>query len=178
MAGTCHPTRGHPPNGRQLSSLLRTRRKRPRHRAAEQRDELAAPDHSITSSAQSLVLCWSPKLRKPSNREHSTLGLLCEIVHTNGPMTRQDFRPTYEARHVRSNGAAFGSLARTRQFLVQTLLGLSFARSLSCERSNPSTLVQQQGMVVQARATATLLPGHPSFVLSCDLCEQASFGLQ
>src|SRR5215470_9102848 len=39
----------------------------------------------ITSSAQSLVLCWSPKLRKPSNREHSTLGLLCEIVHTNEP---------------------------------------------------------------------------------------------
>src|SRR5262249_22654959 len=39
----------------------------------------------ITSSAQSLVLCSSPKLRKPSNKEHSTLGLLCEIVHTNGP---------------------------------------------------------------------------------------------
>src|SRR5262245_56426596 len=33
--------------------LLRTRRDRPsRRRAAEQRDELAAPDHSITSSAR------------------------------------------------------------------------------------------------------------------------------
>src|SRR5262245_40424973 len=31
--------------------LLRTRRERPRRRASEQRDELAAPDHSITSSA-------------------------------------------------------------------------------------------------------------------------------
>src|SRR5262245_63849444 len=32
--------------------LLRPRRKRPCSRAAEQRDELAAPDHSITSSAR------------------------------------------------------------------------------------------------------------------------------
>src|SRR5262245_619206 len=33
--------------------LLRPRRQRPRHRrAAEQRDELAAPDHSITSSSR------------------------------------------------------------------------------------------------------------------------------
>src|SRR5262249_29908839 len=31
--------------------LLRARRERPRGRAAEQRDEGAAPDHSITSSA-------------------------------------------------------------------------------------------------------------------------------
>src|SRR5262245_48090694 len=67
------------------ATLLSARRERPRRRAAEQRDELAPPDHSITSSAQSLVLCWSPKLRKPSNREHTTLGLLCEIVHTIGP---------------------------------------------------------------------------------------------
>src|SRR5215475_982939 len=38
-------------NGRQLH-LLRTRRERPRgRRAAEQRDELAAAAHSITSSA-------------------------------------------------------------------------------------------------------------------------------
>src|SRR5262245_9716946 len=76
-------------------------------------------------------------------------------------MTRQAFRPAYEARRVRSNGAAFGSPARTRQFLVQTLLGLSFARSLSSERSNPPTLVQQRGMVVQPAASghpATLLP--------------------
>src|SRR5262249_41828604 len=32
--------------------LLRPRRQRPRRRAAEQRDELATPDHSITSSAR------------------------------------------------------------------------------------------------------------------------------
>src|SRR5262249_8294734 len=32
--------------------LLRARRKRPRSRAAEQRDEVAPPDHSITSSAR------------------------------------------------------------------------------------------------------------------------------
>src|SRR5262249_47926777 len=68
-----------------LLAAARARRgDRPCRRAVEQRDELAAPDHWITSSAQSLVLCWSPKLRKPSNREHSTLGLLSEIVHTNG----------------------------------------------------------------------------------------------
>src|SRR5262245_6061449 len=38
------------PDTRRLARLLRTRRKRPRGRAAEQRDELAAR-HSITSSA-------------------------------------------------------------------------------------------------------------------------------
>src|SRR5262249_22206327 len=32
--------------------LLRARRKRPRSRAAEQRDEIAPPNHSITSSAR------------------------------------------------------------------------------------------------------------------------------
>src|SRR5262245_187275 len=32
--------------------LLRFRDERPRRRASEQRDELAAPDHSITSSAR------------------------------------------------------------------------------------------------------------------------------
>src|SRR5215813_10899696 len=93
-------------------------------------------------------------------------------------MTRQAFRPTCEARHVRSNGAAFGSLARTRQFLVQTLLGLSFARALSSERSNPPPLVQQRGMVVQARATAALLPGFSTFVATSDLYALAIFGAQ
>src|SRR6516162_5096834 len=40
------------PDGRQFSWLLRARRERPRHsRAAEQRNELATFDHSITSSA-------------------------------------------------------------------------------------------------------------------------------
>src|SRR5262249_2610637 len=34
-----------------LLALLRARDNRPRRRAAEQRDDLAAPDHSITSSA-------------------------------------------------------------------------------------------------------------------------------
>src|SRR5262249_51589126 len=44
------------PDGRQLCRLLRPRLDRPRHRrAAEQRDELAAANHSITSSAR----CWS-----------------------------------------------------------------------------------------------------------------------
>src|SRR5262249_2943309 len=33
-------------------ALLRARREGPRRRAAEQRDELATPDHSITSSAR------------------------------------------------------------------------------------------------------------------------------
>src|SRR5262245_24845741 len=41
------------PDGRQLSCLLRLRRERPSgRRAAEQCDELAPPDHSITSSAR------------------------------------------------------------------------------------------------------------------------------
>src|SRR6516165_10789392 len=34
--------------------LLRPRRKRPSRRAAEKRDELAPPDHSITSSARAM----------------------------------------------------------------------------------------------------------------------------
>src|SRR5262249_1526735 len=37
-------------------ALLRPRRKRPRRRAAKQRDERAAPDHSITSSASASSL--------------------------------------------------------------------------------------------------------------------------
>src|SRR5262249_19679524 len=132
MAGTCHPTRGHPPNGRQLSSLLRTRRKRPRHRAADQRDELAAPDHSITSSAQSLVLCWSPKLRKPSNREHTTLGLLCEIVHPNGPKpSDQPMRlatsDLMERPLVLSHELANFSCKRSKDFLSLGLFRLSGA---------------------------------------------------
>src|SRR5262245_3957318 len=50
MARICHRTRGHHPNGRQLSSLLRPGRERPSRRcAAEQRYELALV-HSITSS--------------------------------------------------------------------------------------------------------------------------------
>src|SRR5262249_23294638 len=43
---------GHQSNGRQLARLLRAHRARPRDRAAEQRDEVAAL-HSITSSARS-----------------------------------------------------------------------------------------------------------------------------
>src|SRR5262245_59586912 len=39
-----------------LTQLLRTRRKRPCRRAAEHADELAAPDHSITSSASASSL--------------------------------------------------------------------------------------------------------------------------
>src|SRR5262249_3485824 len=39
------------PDGRQLTRLLRARRERPGCRAAEQRDELAAPNHSITWAA-------------------------------------------------------------------------------------------------------------------------------
>src|SRR5262249_39840343 len=39
-------------DGRQLARLLRARRERQRRRAAEQRDELAARPHSITSSAR------------------------------------------------------------------------------------------------------------------------------
>src|SRR5215470_14636837 len=43
------------------AQLLRARRERPRHRAAEQRDELAAPDHSITSSASASSLSGTSK---------------------------------------------------------------------------------------------------------------------
>src|SRR5262249_52687885 len=39
-------------DGRQLAGLLRARRERPTCRAAEQRDEVAAHHHSITSSAR------------------------------------------------------------------------------------------------------------------------------
>src|SRR5262249_54049702 len=42
----------HETDGRQLPPLLRARRERPGRRDAEQRNELAAPDHSITSSAR------------------------------------------------------------------------------------------------------------------------------
>src|SRR5262245_57893935 len=38
-------------DGRHFRRLLRARRERPRGRAAEQRDEVAPPHHSITSSA-------------------------------------------------------------------------------------------------------------------------------
>src|SRR5262249_38531052 len=50
-----------PPNA--VNTLLRPRSERPRRRrAAEQRDELAPPDHSITSSARasSLSGVWRP----------------------------------------------------------------------------------------------------------------------
>src|SRR5262249_11845011 len=40
------------PDGRQFAWLLRPRRERPCRRAAKQRDELATPNHSITSSAR------------------------------------------------------------------------------------------------------------------------------
>src|SRR5262249_43505572 len=47
------PTRAKIPDGRQLACLLRPCRERPRHRrAAEKRDELAALNHSMTSSAR------------------------------------------------------------------------------------------------------------------------------
>jgi hypothetical protein len=36
-------------------ALLRARRERPRRRTAEERDELASPIHSITSSARSII---------------------------------------------------------------------------------------------------------------------------
>jgi hypothetical protein len=44
-----------PSFGFQLTKLLRVRRARPRHRAAEQRDEVAAI-HSITSSVRASSL--------------------------------------------------------------------------------------------------------------------------
>src|SRR4029450_10162463 len=43
--------------------LLRTRRERPRHRAAEKCDELAALDHSITSSARAMNVGGSSRPR-------------------------------------------------------------------------------------------------------------------
>src|SRR5258707_212333 len=49
--------------------LLRARRERPRGRGAEERDELAASNHSITSSADHLV---SPQsLWQATNHEHN-----------------------------------------------------------------------------------------------------------
>src|SRR5262249_14952516 len=42
-------------------TLLRPRRSRPRRRAAEQRDELAPPDHSITSSARASSVSGTAK---------------------------------------------------------------------------------------------------------------------
>src|SRR5262245_46190462 len=43
-------------NPQAAPGLLRSRRERPRsRRAAEQRDELASPDHSITSSASNCI---------------------------------------------------------------------------------------------------------------------------
>jgi hypothetical protein len=53
-SGLSFPIVGHShqhPDLPHLLSLLRVRRERPRGRTAEQRDELAPPDHSITSSA-------------------------------------------------------------------------------------------------------------------------------
>ncbi len=56
VAIDCGHRRAQEPDGRQPARLLRARCERPRRsRAAEQRDELAAPrrrDHSITSSAR------------------------------------------------------------------------------------------------------------------------------
>src|SRR5262245_46525735 len=44
------------PDGRQLPRLLRSRCERPHRRAAEQSDEIAPPNHSITSSAMASSL--------------------------------------------------------------------------------------------------------------------------
>jgi hypothetical protein len=48
-----------------FSRQLRARRDRPPRRAAEQRDELASPDHSITSSAATSSVCGTvrPSIR-------------------------------------------------------------------------------------------------------------------
>src|SRR5262245_15260780 len=54
-SATCVTGRGHETEEADAGRLgcLRSRRERPRrHRTAEQRDELASPDHSITSSAR------------------------------------------------------------------------------------------------------------------------------
>src|SRR5262245_43739980 len=52
------------PNDRHLRWLLRPRRERPRRRrAAEQRDELAAPNHSITSSARASSVAGTSRPR-------------------------------------------------------------------------------------------------------------------
>src|SRR5262245_8947553 len=48
---------GEPANARTFG--LRTRRERPRRRAAKQRDEVAPPDHSITSSARASTVSGS-----------------------------------------------------------------------------------------------------------------------
>jgi hypothetical protein len=49
---------------RTSNPLLRARRDRPRRRAAEKRDELAPPDHSITSSARASSVggTWRPSV--------------------------------------------------------------------------------------------------------------------
>src|SRR6516165_5099037 len=46
-----------------IAGLLRARRERPRRRAADQRDELATPDHSITSSASASSVAGTSRPR-------------------------------------------------------------------------------------------------------------------
>src|SRR5206468_2542647 len=55
--------RAQEPDDRQLCRLLRARCERPRSRAAEERDELAAVSHSITSSAR---CCRNQGTSRPS----------------------------------------------------------------------------------------------------------------
>src|SRR5262249_11961535 len=85
----------------------------------------------ITSSAQSLDSCWSPQ--NPSNREHNTLVLLCEIVHTTGP-NDQTSLPTnlgssdlMERPLVLAHELANFSCKRSKDFLS---LGLSLSGTI------------------------------------------------
>src|SRR5262245_9313895 len=52
FASGCGQEHIHAPHPLALLALLRSRRQRPRRRAAQKRDEVAAPHHSITSSAR------------------------------------------------------------------------------------------------------------------------------
>src|SRR5262249_36538090 len=76
--------------------LLRARRERPTGRATEQRDEVAAPDHSITSSAatSSLSGTVSPSSRAVSALITSSNLLACTTGRSAG-FAPLRMRPVY-----------------------------------------------------------------------------------
>src|SRR5262249_56403537 len=75
--------------------LLRARRERPRRRAAEQCDDVAAPDHSITSSA---MASSEGDIARPSSRAVSALitssNLLDCTTGRSGGLAPLSTRPT------------------------------------------------------------------------------------
>src|SRR5262245_13229344 len=94
-------------NHRPGRHLLRPRRERPRAcRTAEQRDELATPDHSITSSARASTFAGTSR---PSALAATTLmtssylvGIACAVAHQTAGQDK--LANTADCRHAMTRG--------------------------------------------------------------------------